>query len=129
MILKARGDAFGSGGAPLQKLHRDTHKCDIKCSYARVGNEERVVVRDPITDPGKKARKGKLTFECVGGMWTTVTEGRGRPRQRQAVGSLPEWIVAYGRHLCEYSEALGAAGCEGRKRGQAIRYHGAVRYI
>ena len=26
--------AFGSGGALLQKVHRDTQKCAYKCSYA-----------------------------------------------------------------------------------------------
>ena len=45
--------AFGSGGALLQKLHRDTQKCAFKCSYAKVGEEDRDVVKDPITDPGK----------------------------------------------------------------------------
>ncbi len=31
--------AFGSGGALLQKLHRDTQKCAYKCSYAIVNGE------------------------------------------------------------------------------------------
>lgn len=30
---------FGSGGALLQKLHRDTQKCAYKCSYAIVNGK------------------------------------------------------------------------------------------
>merc|ERR1740123_32584 len=47
MILTAMKDnlwaadnlAFGSGGALLQKLHRDTNKCAFKCSYAKIAGE------------------------------------------------------------------------------------------
>ena len=31
--------AFGSGGALLQRLHRDTQKCAFKCSYAVVNGK------------------------------------------------------------------------------------------
>ena len=31
--------AFGSGGALLQKLNRDTQKCAFKCSFAVVNGE------------------------------------------------------------------------------------------
>ena len=31
--------AFGSGGALLQKLHRDTQKCAYKCSYAIINGK------------------------------------------------------------------------------------------
>merc|ERR1712190_386377 len=68
---------FGSGGALLQKLHRDTQKCAFKCSYAMVNGQGVDVVKDPITDPGKKSKKGRLTLEFEGGKWTTVTEGKG----------------------------------------------------
>jgi nicotinamide phosphoribosyltransferase len=85
MILKAMDDAgwaadnlaFGSGGALLQKLHRDTQKCAFKCSYACINGQDVDVVKDPITDPGKKSKKGRLTLEKKDGTWTTVTEGKG----------------------------------------------------
>lgn len=32
--------AFGSGGALLQRLDRDTQKCAFKCSYALIGGKE-----------------------------------------------------------------------------------------
>mmetsp|Transcript_15635 Transcript_15635/g.34183 ORF Transcript_15635/g.34183 Transcript_15635/m.34183 type:complete len:1042 (-) Transcript_15635:14-3139(-) len=71
--------AFGSGGALLQKLHRDTQKCAFKCSYAVCKGEGVDVVKDPVTDPGKKSKKGRLTLECENGEWKTVTEGKGDP--------------------------------------------------
>merc|ERR1719464_1184006 len=91
VILQAMSDqgwaadnvAFGSGGALLQKLHRDTLKCAFKCSYAVVNGEGIDVVKDPITDPGKKSKKGKLTLENKDGKWVTVTEGNGAPEDDQ----------------------------------------------
>jgi len=71
--------AFGSGGALLQKVHRDTQKCAFKCSYAIVDGKGIDVLKDPITDPGNNSKKGLLTLECSNGTWTTVTEGGGKP--------------------------------------------------
>merc|ERR1712241_499227 len=71
--------AFGSGGALLQKLHRDTQKCAFKCSYALVKGTGVDVIKDPITDPGKKSKKGRLSLEFHDGAWVTVCEGRGNP--------------------------------------------------
>ncbi|CAK0862398.1 unnamed protein product [Prorocentrum cordatum] len=71
--------AFGSGGALLQKMHRDTQKCAFKCSYALINGKDVDVVKDPITDRGKRSKKGRLTLELVDGTWTTVTEGNGDP--------------------------------------------------
>ncbi|CAK0822086.1 unnamed protein product [Prorocentrum cordatum] len=71
--------AFGSGGALLQKMHGDTQKCAFKCSYALIKGQDVDVVKDPITEPGKKFKNGKLTLELNGGQWTTVTEGKGNP--------------------------------------------------
>uniref|UniRef100_A0A7S2CAZ1 Nicotinamide phosphoribosyltransferase n=1 Tax=Alexandrium andersonii TaxID=327968 RepID=A0A7S2CAZ1_9DINO len=77
--------AFGSGGALLQKLHRDTQKCAFKCSHALVNGEGVDVVKDPVTDPGKKSKKGRLTLEVRDGVFTTVTEGKGDPSKDQLV--------------------------------------------
>jgi len=53
--------AFGSGGALLQKLHRDTLKCAFKCSSATIGaggdSRQVAIFKDPITDPGKKIQE------------------------------------------------------------------------
>jgi nicotinamide phosphoribosyltransferase len=70
--------AFGSGGALLQKLNRDTMKCAFKCCSITVGDTETDVFKDPITDPGKKSKKGRLTLEKnAQGVIETITEGKG----------------------------------------------------
>jgi nicotinamide phosphoribosyltransferase len=63
--LKAAGFAadniaFGMGGALLQQLNRDTQKFAMKCSAARINGEWVDVFKDPVTDPGKASKKGRL---------------------------------------------------------------------
>lgn len=57
--------AFGMGGASLQgsninPLNRDTQKFAFKASYIVVNGEGREVFKDPITDPGKRSKAGRL---------------------------------------------------------------------
>lgn len=64
--LKANGYsienvAFGMGGGLLQKLDRDTFKWAMKCCAIVVDGEQRSVFKDPVTDPGKVSKKGRLT--------------------------------------------------------------------
>jgi nicotinamide phosphoribosyltransferase len=51
---------FGSGGALLQKLNRDTLKFAFKCSSVEVNGEERDVYKNPVTDKGKQSKRGRL---------------------------------------------------------------------
>ena len=59
--------AFGSGGGLLQKLNRDTCKFAFKCSATMINGEWVDVYKDPITDPGKKSKKGRLALVSHGG--------------------------------------------------------------
>jgi nicotinamide phosphoribosyltransferase len=78
--------AFGSGGALLQKVNRDTQKCAYKCSFAVVDGVDVDVFKDPVTDPGKKSKKGRLTLErTADGGWITTTEGKGSPEKDELV--------------------------------------------
>lgn len=52
--------AMGSGGGLLMDCNRDTQKFAFKCSFARVNGESVDVIKDPITDPGKKSKAGRL---------------------------------------------------------------------
>jgi nicotinamide phosphoribosyltransferase len=52
--------AFGMGGALLQHLNRDTQKFAMKCSAARIDGKWVDVYKDPVTDPGKVSKKGRL---------------------------------------------------------------------
>lgn len=54
--------AFGSGGWLMQQHDRDTLGFAIKCSEITLADgETRYVFKDPITAPGKKSKKGRVT--------------------------------------------------------------------
>jgi len=58
----AENMVFGSGGDLMQNVNRDTQRFAIKCSsITRPNGAEQDVFKDPITDPGKKSKKGKVT--------------------------------------------------------------------
>lgn len=52
--------AFGMGGALLQIVDRDTQKFAMKCSSVQVNGEWIDVVKDPITDSGKRSKGGRV---------------------------------------------------------------------
>mgnify|MGYP003419972213 CR=1 FL=1 len=52
--------AFGMGGALLQMVNRDTQKFAMKASAAMINGEWIDVFKDPITDAGKKSKKGRF---------------------------------------------------------------------
>jgi nicotinamide phosphoribosyltransferase len=54
--------AFGMGGALLQRLDRDTLKFAMKCSAIRRDGRWHPVSKDPVTDPGKKSKAGRLSL-------------------------------------------------------------------
>ena len=64
---------FGMGGGLLQKVHRDTQKFAFKCSWAKIDGKGRDVYKDPITDKGKKSKKGRMKLIVDGnGNYQTV---------------------------------------------------------
>lgn len=66
--------AFGQGGALLQIVNRDDQKFAMKCSAAVVNGEWVDVFKDPITDKGKRSKKGRLTLKWQMGKYLTVRE-------------------------------------------------------
>lgn len=54
--------AFGCGGYLLQQVNRDTQKFAMKCSAACVDGEWIDVFKDPVTDTGKRSKKGRVTL-------------------------------------------------------------------
>ncbi len=58
--LSASNIAFGIGGSLLQKVDRDTLKFAYKCSAIVTDGNWRDVYKQPITDVGKKSKKGRL---------------------------------------------------------------------
>jgi len=79
-ILKAITDegysatniAFGMGGALLQRIDRDTQKFAYKCSSITIDGEAIDVFKSPVTDPGKRSKKGKLDLILDGSGFKTV---------------------------------------------------------
>lgn len=64
---------FGSGGALLQQVNRDTYKFAQKASAILVNGEWKGISKNPITDPGKQSKKGRLTLvrsRMTGEYWT-----------------------------------------------------------
>ncbi len=51
---------FGSGGALLQKMDRDTYNFAFKCSEVVVNGKSRPVFKDPITQHDKKSKSGRF---------------------------------------------------------------------
>lgn len=79
--------AFGMGGGLLQQLNRDTQQWAMKCSA--VGIREwptadsetcgevvwRDVFKDPVTDSGKRSKRGRVTLWASGGEYeSSVTK-------------------------------------------------------
>lgn len=62
MHYAADNIVFGSGGSLLQKVNRDTYKFAQKASAILVDGVWVGISKDPITDPGKASKKGRLTL-------------------------------------------------------------------
>jgi len=56
--------AFGMGGGLLQAVGRDDFRFAMKASAICVDGEWRDVYKDPITDSGKRSKRGRLALSC-----------------------------------------------------------------
>jgi nicotinamide phosphoribosyltransferase len=54
--------SFGMGGALGQMVNRDTQKFAMKASSVCIDGVWRDVQKDPITDPGKRSKAGRVTL-------------------------------------------------------------------
>lgn len=71
--------AFGMGGALLQIVDRDTQRFAMKCSSVQVDGKWIDVVKDPVTDSGKRSKGGRVKlFTNSGGEFASgVTQPTG----------------------------------------------------
>jgi nicotinamide phosphoribosyltransferase len=67
--------AFGMGGALLQRLDRDTQKFAYKTSAAEIGGAWRDVYKDPVTDHGKRSKRGLLGLVAAPDYATVAVDG------------------------------------------------------
>lgn len=75
--LCADNVAFGMGGELLQRVDRDTQKFAMKASAVEIDGQWHDVYKDPVTDPGKVSKRGRLAL-VHDGLWRTVrAEQRG----------------------------------------------------
>jgi len=78
--LAARGYSaenivFGMGGELLQTVNRDTLKFAMKASAIRISTGEwSDIFKDPVTDPGKASKKGRLAVIMRDGRITAIRE-------------------------------------------------------
>jgi nicotinamide phosphoribosyltransferase len=85
--MKARGQsadniAFGMGGALLQKVNRDTQRFAMKASAICIEGQWKDIYKDPVTDPGKRSKAGRLALVKQGGHLITVRQEEAAGRNR-----------------------------------------------
>ena len=73
--------AFGQGVALLQVVNRDDERFAMKCSAVDVGGAWRDVFKDPVTDPGKRSKAGRLTLLQRQGEYMTARIDDPRARE------------------------------------------------
>jgi nicotinamide phosphoribosyltransferase len=69
--------AVGIGGQLLQGVTRDTNRWAMKCSAAKINGEWQEVYKDPITDQGKRSKRGRLVLTRERGKWETLPVNSG----------------------------------------------------
>jgi nicotinamide phosphoribosyltransferase len=86
--LSADNVAFGMGAELLQKVNRDTLKFAMKASAVSENlHEWKDVYKDPITDPGKRSKRGRLVLidKDGGGFKTERAADTTRPNRLRVV--------------------------------------------
>jgi len=73
----AENVAVGMGGGLLQSVTRDTQKFAMKASAAKISGEWQDVYKDPITDKGKRSKRGRLILTRERGKWETLNMDSG----------------------------------------------------
>lgn len=96
--LSADNVAFGMGGELLQKVNRDTQRFAMKASAICINGEWRDVYKDPITDQGKRSKKGRLALINVNGQFKTVARNTINPMDNELVT-----VFRNGKLVTEYT--------------------------
>jgi nicotinamide phosphoribosyltransferase len=71
--FSASNIGFGSGGALLQKLDRDTFEMGFKCNAIKRDGKIVPVFKDPITSKMKQSKSGLLDLVKNNGLYRTVS--------------------------------------------------------
>ncbi|MDR0408585.1 MAG: hypothetical protein LBH45_06705, partial [Campylobacteraceae bacterium] len=60
---------FGVGAALLQKVNRDIYSFAYKASAIKIDGKWRGICKNPITDPSKKSKSGRIGAEFASGKY------------------------------------------------------------
>lgn len=71
---------FGSGGALLQRLDRDTLRCAYKCCMAEINGQQVDVFKQPVTDLTKQSKRGNLTLV------RQISDGKVKTTKKELIG-------------------------------------------
>jgi nicotinamide phosphoribosyltransferase len=102
MIKKWSADniSFGSGGALLQKVNRDTQRFAFKCSSVTINGEERDVFKQPLNCPEKNSKAGRMKLVLNADGYKTIV--RSDSEYERAPDELIE-VFRNGEIVKEYS--------------------------
>lgn len=80
------------------KLDRDTQKCAYKCSHAVINGEGVDVFKQPVTDPGKTSKKGRLALiHTSDGSYSTVKAEEADPKEVRLFFSVIHTVLSFGK--------------------------------
>lgn len=85
LFWSASNLAMGSGGGLLVDVNRDTQKFAFKCSEVVVDGVSIDVRKDPITDPGKRSKAGRLDVISTDHGYETVKLEPGQVSHPQSI--------------------------------------------
>ncbi|NKB70361.1 MAG: nicotinate phosphoribosyltransferase [Candidatus Latescibacteria bacterium] len=74
--LSAENIAFGMGGELLQNVNRDTMQFAMKASAIRINDEWSDVYKEPVTDSGKRSKRGRLALVTDGLHISTIRKSQ-----------------------------------------------------
>lgn len=102
--LKSMGYAssnlvIGVGGLLLQQHSRDDQGFAIKATYVEINGVEREIVKDPITDSGKKSHKGLMRLDYINGRYVTTDQCT----QNEEYGGLLDCVFRDGKLVKEFT--------------------------
>lgn len=81
---------FGMGGALLQQLNRDTQKFAMKLSAVVINDKSLPAFKDPVTDPAKKSKAGRLDLIRAENGYETIGLSGTQPDPRTAMQTVFE---------------------------------------
>lgn len=92
----------GSGGGLLQEdKNRDTLKFAIKASFGKVDEKEINLIKNPVTQPNKKSKTGRLKVHEANGKFMTISSANETPQMFNSYIDTMETVFEMGELVKE----------------------------